>query len=225
AAASRAGLSSGDGRRPTVAHLLQTLSQHPTVEMRVDGQVLVGEFEPNRDEIRRRAMVGAGAVTSTALLHGLWLLPAGGIVRADDVPPVKQQRLMAAPTYVELDREGFRRTYEPAGAVHAVYFPAQRIRPALERAVRFSPIFRRYVVVDRPPLGRTTTPLIDDCARAGLGLVELHHDALELLVPPPAPVRGVPAVYRWWIAELAYAGWLARAMPTRSAEASAPRGP
>ena len=74
---------------------------------------MLAAFELDPAEHERRQGVEVGAITSKALLHGLWLLPLGGFVPSGALPDVKVQQLRMAPhSVIESDR-GFWRTYCP----------------------------------------------------------------------------------------------------------------
>jgi hypothetical protein len=154
----------------------------------------------------RRRSEGIGAVTSVGLLHGLWLLPAGFAVQQRSLPDHKLDLLRSADHLVRDDGGQLERLYAPAGKVRAVAFSGASLTSAVRRAVRYTPIFERHVLV--PPLGVRGA---DDLAVAlewGVGVVAVDGSDLRLVVPAAEPVLGVPSVYRWWIAELAYQAFL-----------------
>lgn len=174
----------------------------PIVEMVVDGVRLLAAFEVDPVEHRRRLELGIGAVTSTGLLHGLWLLPTGGCVPACALPEVKRERLRGAP-YVAVERDsGFERTYAPPGVVRGVGFDGTDVAATIDRAARFTTIVRRAALVDG---SRGIRPNAERGARAcGVGVVLVDSESTRVAVPTTGPIAGVPSVYRWWIAELAY---------------------
>lgn len=149
----------------------------------------------------RRQRVGLGAITSTALLSSLWELPSGGAVPEASLSEVVVARLRSATFVVSESADGFTRTYAPIGTVDAVAFAGNRPGDVVKRAASFSPIVRRYAIV-RTQRIRPETIL---CAqRFGVGLI-VHDEAAWVVVQPSPPEAGRPHVYRWWLAEQAYA--------------------
>lgn len=178
------------------------------VSFEIDGSPMLGALELDEVEHMRRDQQGVGAVTSSGLLHGLWLLPTGGPVETTCLPDVKVQRLRAAPEVVEETTQGFVRTYSPPGILRAVAFLGRSLEHRVMRAIRFAPIVERYVVVDYK---RRSVPLrAQYMAREwGVGIVAMDElGNTEQIVPADAAERGVPGVYRWWAAEQAYEGLL-----------------
>jgi hypothetical protein len=174
----------------------------PIVEMVVDGRQLFAAFEVDPIEHGRRLELGVGAVTSTGLLHGLWLLPAGGCVPACALPEVKRARLRNAPHAVVERDSGFERTYAPPGVVRGVGFDGSNSAATVARAARFTPIVRRIALVHA---SRGISGSAERSAREfGVGVVLVDDESARVAVPAVGPVPGVPSVYRWWIAELAY---------------------
>lgn len=173
------------------------------VSLAIDGTRMLGALELHADEHARRADSGIGAITSAALLHGLWLLPMGGAIRAATLPLSKVEQLRSAPHAVQ-ERVGcFERTYSPPGVVRAVAFSGRCVERTVLRAARFTPIFQRFVFLDRD----SALPSRVECeAREwGVGVAVLGvGDGVVQLVPADDAVVGIPSVYRWWVAELAY---------------------
>lgn len=185
---------------------LEDLTGLPAVAIRLEGKELAAAFDPDVGEHVRRSRVSAGAVTSRALLHGLWLLPAGVPVPTAAIPERKRQHLRTAGHFAQEDGGCLERLYSPAGAVRAIAIAGADIERSVERAIRFTPIVQRVVVTDiatRPSSG--TLALAEDW---GVGVVRARADGCDVLLHPAPAVVGVPAVYRWWLAELAYEGWL-----------------
>jgi hypothetical protein len=81
--------------------------------------------------------MGVGALTSTELLHGIWLLPSGGPVPLSALPPKKVERLRAASHSVAETRIGFERLYSPPGAVRSVAFVGRNAERLVQRSIRF----------------------------------------------------------------------------------------
>jgi hypothetical protein len=178
----------------------------PVVNLTIDGVQMLAALERDDVEHARRATLHVGAVTSTALLHGLWLLPSGVPVPLQDVPDQKRRRLQEARHFVDVTEAGFERLYSPPGVVRAVAFTGANARRSLERATRFTPIVQRFVVGHRP-VGLAAEAL-RVAEEWGVGVLELDAGTPRALVLPRPAELGVPAVYRWWIAELAYSSWL-----------------
>lgn len=194
------------GLRELACEAMNAITGLPAVAVCLDGENLVAAFEIDMLEHERRATLRAGAVTSRSLLHGLWLLPAGIPVPVSALPAVKQQRLRDAHHFALEGASGFERTYEPAGRVRAVAFTGADVKRSVAQAIRFSPVVQR-VVVTRPG-ARVSHPARELAAEFGIGIVEGSASAPTLSERPKPAVVGVPAVYRWWIAEVAYESWL-----------------
>lgn len=177
------------------------------VPVRMDGASMLVGFELDLVEHRRRTQVGVGALTSTELLHGLWLLPSGVPVPVDAIPQVKVERLRAAAHSVDESCSGFERLYSPAGLVRSVAFVGRNADRLVHRAICFTPIFQRFaIVVD----GATPLPSRVECAAREweVGIIAVTAGSARSVIDAGRPVAGVPSVYRWWIAELAYQSWL-----------------
>ena len=190
-------------------HALQQLSGfEAVVSLCLDGARMLVALELDPDEHRRRLDARVGAITSTALLHGLWLLPAGGAVHAAALPDRKVQSLRAEPYVARQCGSSFERTYSPPGVVRAVGFAGRCVESAVLRAARFTPIFQRFVLLDDDDL---EIPLrVEWEAREwGVGIVALGRGhRTKQVVPAAEAVVGIPSVYRWWVAELAYRRFL-----------------
>lgn len=191
---------------PRAIEAVGDVTELPAVSLAVDGTSVVAAFEVDPQEHDRRSAAGVGAVTSTAVLHGLWLIPSGIPVPAGCVPPVKRRRLRGAPHFVAEGPSGFERLYSPPGVVRVVGFTRRDTTRAIERAAGFTPIVQRMVLTDRG--AQASNRSIEAACEYGIGLVDISGERTNLIVEPRAAVLGVPAVYRWWIAELAYESWL-----------------
>lgn len=203
----REGTSRGRPVAPRLAgEAVRTFSSLPVVDLTVDGASMLAAFQPDDEEHRRRAALNIGAVTSTALLHGLWLLPWGVPVPVTEVPDHKRRHLDVASNLVDVTDAGYQRRYSPPGVVRSVAFGGSKIGRALHRAIRFTPIVQRLVYSEGPV--RPSSANVRKAEEAGVGLLECSHGTARLLVEPSPAEIGVPAVYRWWIAELAYASWI-----------------
>ena len=187
---------------------LEQVTGFPVVRFAIDGQEMLGAFELSPNEHERRARARVGAIVSTALLHGLWLLPPGGPTPLGMLPDVKVQRLRAAPhAAVETDA-GFERTYSPPGVLRSVALSGRNVERTVDRAARFTPIVQRFVLVDenQEPLNSSTA-----CAARewGVGIMSVRPGAgPHVLIPAGSADTGIPSVYRWWVAELAYERYL-----------------
>jgi hypothetical protein len=199
---------SGQSLQVEASRALERLLGRPCVSMKLDGAPMLAVFEPDSFEHARRAAAGVGAITSTALLHGLWLLPSGVRVPVITVPDRKVDHLRSAPHMAGETEAGFERLYSPAGVVHAVAFASRDAHGALERAIRFTPVFRRFVVA--PNAGMLPREAESLAREWCIGLLELQSARARLHLAAGTAVVGVPTVYRWWIAELAYRQWLKR---------------
>ena len=198
------GRTQADTSPDAVRAAVERLSGLAGVRFAIDGRIVVGGFALDRDEHHRRLQAGIGAVTSAALLHGLWMLPTGGHTPPVRLPEIKVQRLRAAPRLATETSAGFVRTYQPPGFLRSAAFYHKKANIAVSRAARFTPIFQRFALFDERR--SSVSARVKATAREwGVGLVHLlgEHE-LEVLLDPMPAVTGVPAVYRWWIAELAY---------------------
>lgn len=185
---------------------LEELTGLPAVLVRLEGKEMAAAFDPDLGEHVRRSTAGAGAVTSRALLHGLWLLPTGVPVPTAAIPERKRQHLRAAGHFAQEDGGCLERLYSPPGAVRGIAIAGADIQRSVGQAIRFTPIVQRVVVTDvttQPSSARLAL-----AARWGVGVVRAREDGCDVLLHPAPAVVGVPAVYRWWLAELAYEGWL-----------------
>lgn len=199
-----------------VARALECAVSADAVDVDVDGRHVSVAILVDPVEHRRRQLAGIGAVTSTGMLHGLWLLPTGGTVPADEIPPLKRARFRSEPGWVSESPRGFERLYNPAGAVIAAAVARRRPRDALLLADALPPILARYVVVRAP-----SPTLIQDATDSGIGVITVEQDA-RVLIEPRLCETGRPAVYRWWLGEIAYEQWLQmKAQPVSCAFGSA----
>jgi hypothetical protein len=182
----------------------------PVVSMSIDGCPVLGAFEVDSAEDERRSTLDVGAVTSLSLLYGLWQIPVGGRVQAASLPEKKRAELLSSPDLVRACGGGLERTYAPPGILRAAGFLGRDPSRAVRRAARFTPIVERFVAVEAgDPLATST---LREAREWGVGVVRAE-DA-QFVVPTLSAVLGVPSVYRWWIAELAYLAVIqARAHP------------
>ncbi len=205
--------SQGRARVPTAtticgaAHALGDILRFPLVAVRIDGASMLVGFELDLIEHGRRTRVGVGALTSAELLHGMWLLPSGVPVPFSALPPKKIERLRAASHSVAETRIGFERLYSPPGVVRSVAFVGRNAERLVQRSIRFTPIFQRVaVVVDG---SKPLSARVECTAREwAVGIVEVNSGAARCALSAGPAETGVPSVYRWWMAELAYQSWL-----------------
>jgi len=190
----------------TARAAVNELTALPVVDLRIDGVRALAAFEPCASEHQRRQGLGLGAVTATSLLHGLWLLPEGIPVIMGDLPDHKLDRLVSARHLVTLMGGSLVRDYVPAGVVRSVAFFGTTLQVGIKRALRFTPIVRRLVVVSDSQ--RADASSLATAATFGIGVIQAREGGVQLLVDAAPAVTGVPAVYRWWIAEVAYERWL-----------------
>lgn len=173
-----------------------------SVDVELEGRQVALAVAVDWAEHDRRRSAGLGAVTSTGMLHGLWLLPSGGAVPASQVPVSKRVRFRSESGWVHEGSTGFHRLYNPAGVVTAAAVARAKNADALRAAAALPPIFDRYVVARSP-----SRALIADATALGLGIIATAGQEAEVIVSPGRSVTGRPAVYRWWLAEIAYERW------------------
>lgn len=189
---------------PFSAALGLSLAVHAdSVDVELEGRQVALALSTDSAEHDRRRSAGVGAVTSTGMLHGLWLLPSGGTVPASEIPASKRARFRSEPGWVHEGPAGFKRLYHPAGVVTAAAVARARSADALRIAASLPPIFDRYVVANNP-----SRALMADAADLGLGVIAVPNRDSEIMLFPRRCVTGRPAVYRWWLAEIAYERWL-----------------
>lgn len=179
-----------------------------SLDVIVDGQHLVVVFSPDMPEHKRRTELAAGAATSRRLLHALWAVPAGltwptSAVAVEDVGTLEREGHGFATV-----RDGHvERHYQPAGKVEAVATFRRQLSDSVAAAAAFPPVFRRYAAARHMPKQPAYT--FADAERYGVGV--LLPDGSHGPVRAAKPIVGVPAVYRWWFAEVAYRAWLLNA--------------
>ena len=180
----------------------------PVVSISIEGSKMLAAFELDPSEHKRRQGIGVGAITSKALLHGLWSLPSGGFVPSNALPDVKVQRLRMAPHSAIETGCGFWRVYAPPGTLRSVAFDGPSVDRSVHRAIKFTPIVQRFVLTHE---SNGTVPWPIEClAREwGVGIIDVEEKAGPRVIVPASPAEvGVPSVYRWWMAELAYKHYL-----------------
>jgi hypothetical protein len=159
-------------------------------------------------EHQRRATEGIGALTSTGLLHGLWLLPSRLPVPIAEIPDVKLERLRSTPGCVIECNQSLIRIYSPPGVVERLTFEGSSIRGLLRRAIKAAPVFERNIIVRCARQPAIDSRTLAEATEWGVGISIAVGEEIETIVLPSRPSLGVPSVYRWWVAELAYEGVL-----------------
>lgn len=175
------------------------------VELCIDGARFAVDFRVDGNEHERRINAGAGPATDTGLLYALWSLPAGMAIPAAALDRRDLATLLdLGDGYVE-GTENLTRTFTPAGSVTAVAVVAESLGDAVARAARLPPIFWR-VAAGLRRVGRAEAVALG--GSRGIGAVVMGSDGPKVIVRPRSPRLGAPAVYRWWLSELAYRNWL-----------------
>jgi hypothetical protein len=175
------------------------------VELCVDGSLFTVDFELDRTEHRRRVAVGAGPATNTGLLHALWELPEGIPVERRRVSHRDLETLDSLGAGFVEDGDCLTRMFVPAGRVRALVVVAPDLPTAVSRSARLPAIYWRVAAAIGPR--RSSPDVVATSERTGVGAVVVNDGVATVLASPQEPVRGVPAVVRWWIAELAYRNW------------------
>jgi hypothetical protein len=194
------------------------------VPLKVDGSSYVVGFRLTENEHARRLGLDLGAATSTGLLHALWGLPHG-------IPVLRTA--VAVRDIATLDEEGVGwmrclgrtiiRTYQPPGVVGTIVVSDSSLSRAMSRAASHPSTVRRIAIWRRRS---NTTPRLrqaqlDYAAEFGLGIYATVGDETTQLLAADPGLTGLPAVFRWWQAELAYRNWLMHNTPTAQVAASA----
>jgi hypothetical protein len=194
------------------------------VPLRVDGNNFLAGFRITNSEHNRRRKLGVGAATSTGLLHTLWTLPLGVPVLRSSLPQ-RDQNTLNHEGFGWIDDDGctVQRTYEPPGTVGTVIVVDTSLPRAVRRVASHPPTTRRIAVwrrnSDRPP--RPQRDQVERARSFGIGIYIVEHGrCCEVLAFGPA-LPGLPAVFRWWQAELAYRNWLMHIGPTATTALSA----
>jgi hypothetical protein len=90
--------------------------------------------------------------------------------------------------------------------VTAIGVMGNRTRHVIDATALQTPAFRRVALLARSAPGDASA-LVRRAVAAGIGLAFVGNPAIETAVPAPRALLGVPGVFRWWIAELAYRSW------------------
>lgn len=183
---------------------------HVVAGVLVDGVHYLCRLELDKVEEERRRDYGLGPVLDTGILHAIWPLQSAGTAIAQlptrDIETLEQ----CDPGLIYFGNGAVTRLYEPIGEVDLV--AAWRSRPelAVTRALAMPPIFQRVAMWRREvrETAAETSLAIERGRRDGIGLIECDDEAARVVCHPRSAVPGVPAVYRWLIAELTYESWL-----------------
>jgi hypothetical protein len=163
------------------------------------GQVVAVSYV-DRAEARRRRACGLGPVIDRPLLETLGDLPLGEPIRWDDLDPLAQVQLDAAPTgCVDASPTTVTRLYTPV-LDPIVFIAAATGRQAVEEISLFAADAKRLVVGERLPSASVT----DEAAQLGIGVAVSADVGFELVVPPNG--RFVkPGPRRWFVQERLWA--------------------
>ncbi len=175
------------------------------VHVDVDGDTWIAGLSVDEHEHCRRVELGLGAIVDRRLLHALWALPGGEPVEQSSLAEIDATTLRQHGKLL-VDRVGGQllRRFRPAGSVGIAIVADRRAEDAIQRLSHVPPIFPRLAVAGEEPGGEA----IGLAHRRRVGLAALHSGRYEVKVEPSQPILGSPAVYRWWVAELAYERWL-----------------
>lgn len=176
------------------------------VPISIDGTELLATIQIDQAEHARRKRAGVGAVTSTGVLHGLWMLPDAVPIPVSLLPSRKVERLRRVPAHVAESEDTFTRSFSPAGVVSDLVFTGSEVARLVRRACRWTPIVRRHVISPAPgPMHPRTEA---EAREWGIGVHRLGGNGLTTELAASDALLGRPAVYRWWLAEIAYESWL-----------------
>jgi hypothetical protein len=177
------------------------------VPVSVDGRLLIMALQLDQIEHERRLNESLGAVQSRGLLSALWALPeqvAWPLSGLDslDVDTLTQE----GDGFVTFEGGSVTRIYRPAGQVRATAVVAKRLVDAVATASQLPPIFRRYAL--SLSCARSDSDATAMAHAVGVGSAFTSSDGLSILTSAQDPCVGVPGIYRWWLAEVAYRQWL-----------------
>lgn len=189
---------------PRVSRVLGRLLGLPAVETCLDGRRLATTFEPDDQELVRRSQASEGPVTSLPALHALWSVPEGWPSPTAQLPAAQRDVLLGLTGHVDVEGGLLTRRYQPPGRVRALALSGRSADRVIDRAIRCSPIFERFVVLG-PACSAPSATARDAAAGWGIGIVSVSEDGeVSDLLEPARGVVGIPSVYRWWVAELAF---------------------
>jgi hypothetical protein len=191
-----------------VSPTMAASDRHVIAEVRLDGVDYLLRLGIDPEERARRSWYGLGAITDTGTLHALWAVGGPTVnerLDSRDVATLEQ----SVSGVIDHNRGQVVRLYEPIGAVDLIASRRSRPQLAIDRALAMPPIFQRVAIWAR---GEDLLPgelkAMDRARRDGVGLIQSDENALTVMSQPRPAIRGVPGVYRWLLAELAYHSWL-----------------
>lgn len=187
------------------------------VPLCVDGRRYLAGLRLNSVEHLRRQQVGLGAATSTGLLHALWELPYGISFPRRSFSDFDCLTLTEADErWVQHRSDDFVRMYQPAGAIKWITTADKSLARAVDKAASHPPTVRRTAIWNTSTDGSSpkATATLLKARLLGVGVLASDGICTVELVEPGEAVRGRPAVFRWWQAELAYRNWINRTTPT-----------
>lgn len=187
------------------------------ISLCVDGCFYIAGLRLDPAEHLRRRGLCLGAVSSTGLLHALWELPYGLPFPGRALAPMDRETLKQdGRGWVEERRGGVIRVYRPAGVIGSVAVPDKSLAKAVHRAATHPPTVRRTAVwmTSTNDQSARTAALLLRARNLGIGVLALGDSRRSELVQSADAIRGRPAVFRWWQAELAYRNWLRSTVPT-----------
>ncbi len=194
----------------TAREALSLLGERPihsseVVQICVDGHRVFGLFEVDLVEGERRKECGLGSVTETELLHALFSLPYG---LPTDIAGMTPQQLFllnkSGKGLVNRNSKDVTRIYQPAGRLVALVSVARTIVSGLRCLSMYPPIYSRGIFCASQRGSGGSTADLDVASQRGIGVVLQTSDGPTSVLEWAKPVLGVPAVYRWWLSELAY---------------------
>lgn len=190
-----------------VASHIAGAAVHDVVPAVLHSRTVLMALELDITEHARRLERSVGPLRSRGLLHALWTLPEGLAWPTSGLDPLDVLTLeREGDGFVVMDEDAVIRVYRPAGRVRAIGLVGGRLPDVVATASRFPPIFRRYAVAAK---AASTDPQVVAAARTvGIGAAIAGPNGLRVLGEAEPAQVGVPGVYRWWLAEVAYRSWL-----------------
>lgn len=178
--------------------VIQRNSQTDVAFIRIDGTSCYATIDIDAGEWHRRGAEPGAVVTDREMLAALWEIPAGGVVPIDTLGPDVIARLRER-RLVETDGALVARLFQPIGTVRSLSFAGSN---AIRNAADWPPTYERTAFQPRASAAQVTL-----AEAAGVGIARVtDHGTVDYLVTPRPAVLGVPGLFRWWIAELCFAG-------------------
>jgi hypothetical protein len=200
-------------RRPTdqqvgvVAAHVRNATNSDVLTAALDGQEVLIAFDLNAEEHQRRKCSEAGPIHSRGLLHALWSLPEElptPVLGLDDRD--RETLTDEGQGFVRFVGDAVYRDYRPPGVVLAVALVRSRLAEGVTAIGAFPPLFRRYAVATNDELPDPRGIALGE--ELGIGMAAFTRQGFVVLSKAAAPWLGVPAVYRWWLAEISYSAWV-----------------